>query len=110
MADIKEVTEESFEGEVLNSDGNVVVDFSATWCPPCRRLATILEEVAEEMTERVKFLKVDVDNCQSVAGQYRITSVPTLIFFEKGTEKDRVIGLLSRDQLVQKIEEVFGEL
>lgn len=97
--EIIELTSETFDAEVLQSDRLVIVDFWATWCTPCRMLAPILEEVAAERTD-IKICKINVDEAQDIAEKYGVMSLPILIFFENGEAVDESLGLISKDQLV----------
>ena len=94
MKHIIETTEATFEAEVLKSDIPVVVDFWAPWCGPCRMMAPVLEQTVEKMAGRMKFAKLNTDENDGVAGKYGITAIPTLIVFNGGEEKDRLVGLL----------------
>ena len=98
--EIKHLTDESFVEETKGE--NLVVDFFATWCGPCRILGPILEDVSKELTD-VKIVKVDVDECEKTARQFGIMSIPTLVFLKNGKEIDRHIGLMNRDMLVELI-------
>ncbi len=81
-----------FESEVLKAEKLVVVDFWAEWCGPCKMIAPLLEEIAGELTDKVKVVKVNVDNEQQLAQQYGIYNIPTLLFFKGGTVRDQVVG------------------
>jgi len=109
MSELKVVTDESFEQDVLKSQGNVVVDFSATWCPPCRKLAPVLEELAQELAGKVTILKMDVDESANTPGRFGVASVPTLVFFKDGVEIGRHSGYAPKPVLLEKLEEVFGK-
>ena len=91
------INEKNFEEKIKN--GVVLVDFFATWCGPCRMLAPILEEVSEELGDKVKIYKVDVDEDENLARRFGIMSIPTMIFFKNGTEVDKHTGLLNKDSV-----------
>ena len=94
-----ELTNETFDSEVLKADRLVIVAFWATWCTPCRMLTPILEELAEEHPE-IKVCKINVDEAQDIAERYGIMSLPILVFFENGEIMDESIGLISKEQLL----------
>jgi thioredoxin 1 len=98
---IAEIDDENFQAEV--SKGVVLVDFSAEWCGPCRALGPILDEVAETMKGKASIVKVDIDTNQASTVKYGVTSVPTLILFKDGEEKQRVVGVKDTDTLVEMI-------
>ena len=102
-----EVTDASFEQEVLKSDTPVVVDFWAPWCGPCKMIAPILEEIAEEYDGKIKIAKVDVDTHTKIASQYKVMSIPALFFFKNGNLVDQVIGALPKAQLNDKVKRVL---
>ena len=96
---VSEVTDATFEAEVLKSDVPVVLDFWAEWCPPCRALAPTFEELAERYEGQVKFVKLNVDDNQSVPQRFGIKGIPTLVFFDGGREVERVVGASSKAAL-----------
>ncbi|MCR5276038.1 MAG: thioredoxin [Clostridiales bacterium] len=102
MAEIT-LTKDNFEQEVLKSSLPVVVDFWATWCGPCQMLAPVLEDVAEELEGRIKVGKINVDDQVELAMQYKIASIPTLLLFENGEIKKKSLGYLTKDQLLDFI-------
>ena len=93
-------TEEEFKREIMND--KVVVDFFANWCGPCKMLAPIVEEVSNEL-EKITFIKVDIDEIESLPRQFDIMSIPTLLVFEKGELIKRHTGYIDKDELVQFI-------
>lgn len=96
---VVEVTKANFEEEVLKAQVPVVIDFWASWCGPCMAQAPILEEVAEEMKDKVKVCKVNVDEQPSIAMDYRIASIPTLVFMNYGIFQKRLIGLSDKNTI-----------
>ena len=104
MGQPQAVTDGEFETEVLNSSTPVLVDFWAEWCGPCKAIAPTLEELAGDYGERLKVVKVDVDENQQRAQQYNIRSIPQLLLFKDGNEVDRIIGAVPKSQLTEKIE------
>ncbi len=97
--------------EVLNSKnfeeqtkkGIVVVDFFATWCGPCRMMAPVLEEVQEELGDKVKIFKVDVDESEALARKFGVMMIPTMVIFENGEVRDKHIGLWQKDDMLDQI-------
>jgi thioredoxin 1 len=98
-----ELTEENFEQEVVSSGGIVLVDFWAEWCGPCKMIAPLLDQIAEEAEGKVKIGKVDVDKNSGLAGQYNIRAIPTLIIFKDGQQVEEVVGMTSKAALEQKL-------
>ena len=95
-------TNTNFDG--LLQDGKlVIVDFWAVWCGPCRMLSPILDEVEEEMADKITVVKVNVDDADEIAMRYRIMSIPTLLFFKNGQVVDKTVGAMPKGTLVDKI-------
>ncbi|MBW2602958.1 MAG: thioredoxin [Deltaproteobacteria bacterium] len=101
--DILEIGDSSFESEVLQSDKPVLVDFWAPWCGPCRAIAPIVEELAENFGDKVKFTKCNVDENPTTPTKYGIKSIPTLIFFKDGEIQDKVVGIVAKSRLEEMI-------
>ena len=99
---MNDITEVTFD-ELINNEGLTVIDFSATWCMPCRMLKPILERVADKM-EDVSFYNLDIDDNEEIAKRYRIFSVPTLVCFRDGKKVDSLVGLNSYDEIIEFIE------
>ncbi len=100
------LTDQNFEEEILKSDKPALVDFFADWCGPCQMMAPTIEEVAKEMDGKAKVAKLDVDANPETAGKYQVSSIPTLIFFKGGKEVDRVMGVQSKEDLIEKLKEI----
>jgi thioredoxin 1 len=94
----------NFEDEVLKSDKPVLVDFTATWCGPCRALAPIVDQIADEFDGKVKVGKVDVDESPATAGKYGVRGVPTVMVFKNGERSAQHVGLTTKQKLIALVD------
>jgi thioredoxin 1 len=102
------LNESNFQTEVLEAKQPVLVDFWAEWCAPCRMIAPLLEELATEYEGRVHIGKVNVDENQQLAAQYRITGIPTLLLFKDGQVREAIVGLKSKRELKAALDAALG--
>ncbi|RME60144.1 MAG: thioredoxin [Candidatus Dadabacteria bacterium] len=105
---IKEITDNDFETEVLKSETPVLVDFWAPWCGPCKSIAPVLDELANDYSGRLKIVKVNVDENQMTPAKYEVRGIPNLIFFKNGEVVDQVIGYVTKEQLSEVVDKVLG--
>jgi thioredoxin 1 len=103
---ITHVTDGSFDQEVLNADGPVLVDYWAEWCGPCKMIAPIVEEIAEEYGDRLKVAKMDIDSNMQTPQQYSIRGIPTLMIFRDGKVQATKVGAMTKGQLKAFVDEV----
>ena len=101
---ILNISSDNFEQEVLGADVPVLVDFWAAWCGPCRMVAPVLEELADEMEGKVRIAKVNVDENQDIAVQFQVSSIPTFILFKDGEAADRMLGAMPKGAFEQFID------
>lgn len=92
MADVINVTDQTFEAEVLKSDKPIVIDFWAEWCAPCRQISPIINELAEQYGEQVKIVKMDIDSSPGTPGQYGVRAIPTILAFKDGEVVQQLQG------------------
>jgi len=104
MSNPIELTDDSFEKDVINSDKPVLVDFWAEWCGPCRMVAPIVEELADEYEGKAKVGKVDVDSNPQISAKYGIRSIPSLLIFKNGEVVDQIVGAVPKAQLKKQLE------
>ncbi len=105
---VMEVSDTSFEDEVLQANQPVLVDFWAPWCGPCRAISPIVEELAGAFGDRIKFAKCNVDDNPVTPGKYGIRAIPTLIFFKEGTVVEQVTGMVAKSKLEDTINKVLS--
>jgi thioredoxin 1 len=103
MADIKHVTDGDFQAEVIESEHPVLVDFWAPWCGPCRVVAPVLEEIADER-DNLRVVKLNIDENQQTAANYQILAIPTMVLFRNGQEAKRIQGAMPKRRLEAELE------
>ncbi len=108
MAEPTAVTDETFGAEVLEAQTPVMVDFWADWCVPCKAIAPIVAELADEYDGRMKFTKLDVDRNPQAAMNYGVRSIPTLLIFSQGKPMDQIVGAVSKQTLKSRIDEAVS--
>jgi len=105
---IIEATAATWENEVVNSSGLILVDFWAVWCGPCRIIAPTVEELAKEYSGKVKVMKLNTDENPDIASRYKIMGIPTIMFFKDGQKIDQIVGAVPKPQLKAKIDSLLS--
>lgn len=101
---VVEVTESTFDENVLQSNLPVVVDFVAKWCGPCRKLSPILEEIESTLTDKVKIVKIDADANREIMKKYSVSGLPSLLIFKNGEPVERMAGMIPKSTIISNIE------
>jgi len=108
MADVHEVTDDSFDAEVLKSSTPVLVDFWAPWCGPCRAIAPVVAELAKEYDGKLKVVKINVDDNPKTPSQYGVRGIPNLLVIHGGQVKEQIVGAVPKAKLVAAVSNVIG--
>lgn len=108
MAGVLEITDGTFDSLVLKASKVVMVDFAASWCPPCKILEPIVKEVSATVGDKAVIAHLDIDESRETANRYGVLSVPTMIFFKGGKEQARLVGVNQKQTIIAKINELAG--
>lgn len=106
---VNTVSETDFRRILEESDAPVLADFYADWCPPCRALAPTIDRIAEKYEGRVRVIKVNIDDAKALASKLSISSIPTLIYFQNGAERERSVGISSEDAIADVLDGLLGD-
>ena len=106
MSDVQQISDSSFEADVLKADLPVLIDFWAPWCAPCKQIAPVVDELAKEYAGRLKIVKMNVDDNPQTPSKYGVRGIPNLILFKGGQVRDQIIGAVPKSQLVKAINQV----
>lgn len=105
---VKNLNESNFQKEVIESKIPVLVDFWAPWCGPCQIFAPILEEIEKEFKNKIKVLKINVDDNQNISSQYQIEAIPTLFLFKDGQIIEKIVGLITKEEIIEKLNRLIS--
>lgn len=108
MADVAEVTDQSFEAEVAQSDKPAIVDFWAEWCAPCRQISPIISDLASRYGDRIKILKMNIDENPSTPGKFGVRAIPTVLAFRDGQVVDQITGARPKKSFEEMVEKLAG--
>lgn len=104
MADIKDINDNNFQANVIESSKVTVVDFFAPWCGPCKKMAEVISQISEEYSDNINVYKLNTDENLKIAQDYSISSLPTVLIFKDGEAKERLVGLMPKSSVVKNIE------
>ena len=104
---ILKITRENYETEVLKSDKLVLIDFYADWCGPCKMMSPIIDEIAEEIGDKVKVGKVNVDENQELSMEYEVMSIPTIVILQNGKVKNSFVGVRAKEEIISYLEKII---
>ncbi|MCF7866569.1 thioredoxin [Candidatus Woesearchaeota archaeon] len=107
---MKKLTKENFKEEVLQSETPVIIDFYADWCGPCKMMGPVFEELSKEYEGKLKFLKLDTETEQEIAGQFQIRGIPSISIIKGSEEIDRIVGFNPKEALKQKIDTILAKI
>ena len=108
MSDAIDITDSTFESEVLKNDSVTVVDFWAPWCGPCRKMGPVLDEIAGEFEGKIRVAKINTDENLKTAKEYQISGLPSIVIFKNGEAKETLVGLMPKSAIVSNIEKYLG--
>ena len=108
MSNAIDITDSTFESEVLKNDSVTVVDFSAPWCGPCRKMGPVLDEIAGEFECKIRVAKINTDENLKTAKEYQISGLPSIVIFKNGEAKETLVGLMPKSAIVSNIEKYLG--
>ena len=108
MVNVMEITDATFESEIVKSDIPAILDFWAEWCVPCKMISPLVDEISKEFEGKIKIGKINVDENIEIATNLGVMNIPTLLFFKDGKEAGRVVGVVSKKELIKKIDEILN--